>query len=736
MAKFNYLQSNFTSGELTARLAGRTDVDKYFNGAESLKNFLPMPTGGAFRTPGTVFVREVRDSTEVARLIRFEFSATDAYTLCFNDGKIQFFRNQGVIVETADTITGITQANPGVVTANGHGYSNGDRVIISGVAGMTQVNGVTFRVAGVTANTFQLTNAQTGSNINTSSYGAYTSGGSSEKIYEIAHPYAEADLPELQFAQTADVMYITHPDWAPRKLSRTGHTAWTLATVDFLYGPFQSANETATTITPSADTGSGITLTASTAIFGASNLYIGSVWRIKNGYVKITGWTSTTVMTGDVQTGSPSLGTGPAAVTDWSEPLWSDWDGWPGSVTFFEDRVVYAGSTNFPQTVATSQSADYENMEDGADDADALVYSLASEQVNTIRWLMGQKVLLIGTVGGVFSMSSGTTTSPVTPTNVVVKPESSFGAAYVMPKRIGSFIYFVQRGGKRLRELGYSIERDSYNAVDMTILSDHITGTGDGIVDMDYQETPDGVLWCVRDDGSIATMTREVDQQVAAWSEQTTDGLYENVCCVPQGSYREVWVVVQRTIGGTAKRYVEYFAEQIYDDPVVTQLDCFYVHSGLTYSGSSTTTLTGLDHLEGKSVAILGNGLVQAQKTVSGGSITLDTAVTRAVVGLPYTSYLKTMRLEAGSAKGSAQGLIKKIQTVTTRLYESGIGVKVGSTSTQETLDLTAGVLTTDDLESPSVDGYNKDGQIYLQQANPLPCNVLALIATGTVYEG
>jgi len=730
LGKFNYAQTNFTSGELSQRLRGRVDVDKYFNGAASLKNFIPMPTGGAFRTPGTVYVGPVKDHTEKARLVSFEFSVTQAYVLEFNDGFIRFYRNGGIIVETSKTITGITQANPAVVTSAGHGYSNGDEVIISGVVGMTQVNNKRFIVAGATANTFQL------SGINSTGYTAYSSGGIAERIYQIAHPYAESDLFELNVdAQDADIMYIFHEDYQTRKLSRTGHTAWTLTAVDFV-GAVQTTNTTSTTITPSADTGAGITLTASTGIFSAD--HVGSIWRVKNGYVKITAFALSTSVTATVQAVdgvAGNLGTGPAATTDWAEALWSDDEGWPACGTFHEDRLVAGGSTNYPQTIAASVSGSYENFVQGADDDDAFIYTLASERVNVIRWFMSHKVLAIGTSGGVFSMSSGSSTAPVTPTNVVLKPENSYGVSQIAPKRISSYVYFMQRDQRKLRELGYSIERDNYNAINMTILSEHITSGQ--IVDMDYQESPDGVLWCVRGDGKIATLTREVDQQVAAWAEQSTDGIYESVCVIPNGEYNQVWVVVKRTINGATKRYVEYFAEPIYDAPTLNGTDCFYVHSGLTYDGASTSTLTGLDHLEGKSVTILGNGLVQASKTVSNGSITLDTAVTKAVVGLPYTPSLKTMKLEAGSAVGSAQGLVKKINTVLVSLYETGNGVKVGNTEYQDELpDLTAGSLYTVDREVLAPGGFEKDGQIYLEQPKPLPCNVLLIVADGSVHEG
>ncbi len=159
----------------------------------------------------------------------------------FSNQKIRFYRDGGIITEAAKTITGITQANPAVVTASSHGFSNGDDVIISSVVGMTQVNGITFKVANKTTNTFELQNYD-GTNINSSAYTAYASGGTASRIYEIASPYVTADIPNVKFAQSADVMYLAHPTYAPRKLSRTAHTNWTLATPSFTSNPFGSTD--------------------------------------------------------------------------------------------------------------------------------------------------------------------------------------------------------------------------------------------------------------------------------------------------------------------------------------------------------------------------------------------------------------------------------------------------------------------------------------------------------------
>ena len=232
MARVAVQLTNFTGGELSPRLDGRNDLAKYASGCKTLQNMVVYPHGSAARRPGTTFVAEVKTSSAFTRLIPFEFSTTQTYILEFGDLYIRFYKDSGAILEANKTITGITQANPGVVTSASHGFSNGDTVVISGVVGMTQVNGKRFTVASVATNTFALQDID-GANVNTTSYTAYSSGGIANRVYTLTTTYLTADLPQLKFAQSADVMYICHPDYSVKKLSRTGHTSWTITEVDF-----------------------------------------------------------------------------------------------------------------------------------------------------------------------------------------------------------------------------------------------------------------------------------------------------------------------------------------------------------------------------------------------------------------------------------------------------------------------------------------------------------------------
>lgn len=601
MPKATSNKTNFTAGEVSQRLLGRTDIARYDNSAQILKNILILNAGGGNRRPGTKFVGDVKDSSLATRLIEFVFSTTQTYIIEMGNLYMRFYSNNGRITEDDLTITGISQADPAVVTSAGHGLTNGDWVVITEVVGMTELNGKTFVVANSGA-TFSLKNID-GTDIDSTGYTAYASGGVINKVLEVVTPYTTAQLFDVKFAQTADVMYLAHESHAPRTLSRTAANAFTLAVITFLGGPFKDANTSAVTITPSADAGAAITLTASAATFNVN--HIGSFWKVKDGYVKITGHTNTTVVTGDVQikqdgTTAGDLNTGPAATTDWAEGAWSDDEGYPGVVSFHEQRVVYGRTPNSPQTFWGSFIRVFEDFFHAfaVTDSDSYAFTISTEQVNAIRWMSsGAKALQIGTFGGTFSASSGSVNSPITPSSIVVQRDTTYGASGISPKRIGNFVYYIQRNLTSLRELGFDFDIDAQRALDMTLLSEHILGIesdSDGAKDMAYQQSPNNVLWAVRNDGEIATLTRQIDQEVIGWSRQVLGGAFqtekaiaESIAIIPGlTGDDQVWVIVKRTINSVTRRFVEFFMPQTFVD----KDDSFFVDSGLSLDSPVTIT--------------------------------------------------------------------------------------------------------------------------------------------------
>ena len=734
--------TSFVSGEFSPKMDGRSDFDKYSSGTKTLENFLIHPQGAATRRVGTQFIAEVKDSTKKTRLIPFEFSTTQTYILEFGDQYIRFFKDKGQITESTKTITGITQANPAVVTSATHGYSNGDFIIITSVVGMTQVNGVTFKVANQTTNTFELQTVN-GTNINSTAYTAYSSAGDANRIYQISTPYLEAELFDIKFAQSADVMYIVHPNHETNKLSRTGHTSWSLDEVVFTDGPYLAPNTTAITLTPSATSGSGITITASTNAFVSTD--VNRLVSFSNGYARITAFNSATNVTADVEDDFDNT----TATTDWKLGAFSDTTGHPSCVSFFEQRLVFAGTISEPQTLYFSKAGDYENMTAGTNADDAMVYTIASNQVNAIRYMKAVRTLVVGTTGGEFTVSADGTDAAVTPTNVTIKRQSSFGAANVDAIPAGNAILFLQKAKRKIRELQYNFDSDGYQAADLCILNDTVTKSG--INEMVFQQEPDSIIWCVRDDGVLAGLTYQRSENVVAWHIHIFGGSFGsgNAVCETAATISgtltedELWVIVKRTINGSTKRYIECFSDFDFDETDAT--DFKFLDSHLSYSGASTTTLSGLSHLEGQTVSVLADGSVHANKTVSSGSITLDRAVTKACVGLPYNSVLQTMRIEGGAAEGTSQGKTKRISKVVLRLFET-VGVKVGPSltdletvpfrTTSSALSSPVDTLLAGDKEIEFRDDYNSDGFIFVKQDQPLPCSILAIYPTLVTSDG
>ena len=659
--------SSFTAGEISPRLEGRTNIEKYREGLSDLTNMIVMPHGGVTRRPGTEYLGEIANSSVKSRLIPFQFKTSDTYILEFGNQTMRVLRNDlQVLNSTTRNISAATKANPVVITTSAsHGYSNGDEVFIDSAGGMTEINGRNYLVANVTSTTFELTDLF-GNNINGTSFTTYTSGGTVNEIYEIASPYAEADLFDVRFAQSADTMYLVHPSYDIRTLTRTDHNAWTFATLSI--------------------------------------------------------------------TGSPS-------------PALSGSNNRPSVVSFFEQRLVFGNTNNNPQTLFFSKNGDYDNFTVGTNDDDALIYTIASNQVNAIRFLSATRVLTVGTSGGEYVLTS-TNDGPVTPTTTLIRKYSNYGTAQIEPVQVADVTLFVQRGKRKVREFKFvgDVNTGGYSAPDMTILAEHVTEGG--LVQMAYQQEPDSVVWCIREDGTLLGLTYRREEEVVAWHKHVIGGTFssgqavvESIATLPTDTGEdELFMIVKRTINSVTKRYIEKMKVFDFGDDATT---AFFVDSGLSYSGSATTTLSGLYHLEGETLQVLGNGATHPDETVSGGGITLDYSSTKAAVGFGYDSTMQTLRIESGSVDGTSQGKPKRVHGITVRFFET-VGAEVGNDSgevdriffrdSSMDMDTAVPMFTGDkDIEFPG--GFDDDDRVYIKQGQPLPLTVLAFYPRMNTFD-
>lgn len=494
---------------------------------------------------------------------------------------------------------------------------------------------------------------------------------SAGSAYEIASSFAQADVMEVDYAQSADTMWFTHHSYKPSKLTRTAHTSW------------QS-----TSYAPTAD---------------------------------------------------PFSGSG----------------NFPRCVAMFEERLFFAGTDNNPQRIYGSVSGNFDSQSTGTASADdAVVYTIASDDVQVIKHLVPTQSLVVLTVSGEFTLNGGATGDAVTPTNVKVTRSSTYGSSTVKPKAIGDAVLFWQKSNRRLRELVYNLQSDSLVGNDLTLLADHVPEGG--VVDMSWCEEPFRTLWAPRADGKLCGMTYDRQQQVVAWhlhelgggysasGVSVSHGVVESVASIPapDGAGDELWMVVKRTINGGTKRYIEYMKPFDFGSDID---DAYFVDCGLDYSSAaSSSTLTGFSHISGQSVSILGDGAVQPNVTVgSGGTVALSIAALEAHVGLPYTTTLQTMRPEGGAQDGISQGRPKRIHSAFVRFYNS-VGMKIGPD--EDNLDEVP-FRTSADLMGDAVGMFNGDkevvfpgdwetaGRITIVQEQPLPMTVIGIGYGAVVSE-
>jgi hypothetical protein len=581
---------------------------------------------------------------------------------------------------------------------------------------------------------------------------------------EIDAPWPEADLYQVEGPQNADTLYLFHGDYPTHKLLRLGHSTWSLVEVPWEDGPYLDENATTTTLLPSAATGLGINLTLSSTVGvnggqGWLSTDIGRLVRYKEttvwGYAVIVSITSTTVAVADVR---KSFEATPTAVTTWRLGAWSGTTGYPQVGGFFQQRLYAAATDDQPQTLWASQTADFENLkpdndQDGVEADDALDFTLSADGVDAIRWLSaGQDALVIGTTGGEWVPKSDG--AAITPLDIQVRRQTPYGSAQIQPVRIGNVVLFVQRANRKLREFGFSYESNGYLAPDMTRLAWHVTRGG--IVEMDFAQEPDSLSWAVRNDGQLLSMTFRREEDVVGWGRHILGGAFsggnpvvESVAVIPgnngagqvqdSSNRDEVWLIVKRTIDGSTKRYVEFLERDF--ETGDAQEDAYYADSLITYDGASTTTITGLGHLEGQTVKIWADGAIQADKTVASGQITLNNAASVVQIGLGYAHRFKTLKISAGNPAGTPLGKTKRIYGLTFVLLNSHT-LRFGPDDDNMTEKDFRVVSDPMDDGAPLFTGeqfvefqgnWTSDARIVIESSDPAPFTLLALAPETTV---
>lgn len=838
---------SFNGGELSPEMFGRLDDVKFQTGAAKVRNMIVTPQGPVQNRPGTKFVREVKDSTKKTRLIPFTYSTDQTMVIELGNQYVRFhtqgatlmsggipyeivspyleadlfnihyvqsgdvltlvhpsyapreLRRLGATSWTLTTIsftssvsaptgvavtafrgesiniTAITNANPGsITTASNHGLVAGDGVYIRDVGGMTQLTNGFYTVNTAATNTLTVKDYNTGVPVNTTAYGVYTTGGSvqfGDRIADIDNYYVvtavATDSTESQSSSAVNVVNNLYVNGSYNVIS------WSAVSGAVRYNVYKRQS----------------------GLYG----YIGQT--------PSTSFTDTNI--------APDMGTTPPLL----DVVFASSNNYPGAVSYFEQRRVFAGTNNSPQELWMTRSGTESDMSYSipVKDSDRIDFKVAAREANTIRHVVPLNQLVLLTNSAEWRVTS-VNSDALTPTSISVRPQSYVGASNVQPSIVNnSLVYCAARGG-HVRELGYSWQANGYITGDLSLRAAHLFDSYE-IADMAQAKSPHPLLWFVSDSGKLLGLTYVPEQQIGAWHQHDTDGLFESCCVVAEGEEDHLYVVVKRTVSGSTKRYVERMQSQQF----ATLEDSFYVDCGLTYDGTNTgaTTITvsggttwgpsdvltitasvatfaypaqtdvndaivltdssgnkyrlkitstssttvataivdntipvalrntptsvwafardsvsGLTHLNGKTVSILADGSVMPQEVVVAGSITLDRAAVLIQVGLPVQSDLQTLPMTL-NIDGFGQGRYKNVNKAWLRVYRSS-GIFVGPDSDNL---VEAKQRTTETYGSPPnlkseeilvvlTPTWASSGQIYIRQSDPLP-----LLIVGATIE-
>ena len=402
----------------------------------------------------------------------------------------------------------------------------------------------------------------------------------------------------------------------------------------------------------------------------------------------------------------------------------------PGATSYYEGRRVFAGSKKDPQDVFMTASGTEKDLSFSIPtvDSDRIYFRIAAREQSRVRHVVPIAQLMLLSDSTEYQVTPAND-DILTPSSVSVRPQSFVGANFAQPALVNNTVVFAAARGGHVRELGYNASVLGYLTGDLSIRAAHLFDSFT-IQDMAYQKAPLPIVWCVSSSGKLLGLTYVPEEKVGAWHQHTTtNGTFESVVCVPENDEDVVYVIVNR--GGT--RYVERLAET-YRGGTESIADAFFVDSGITYNGSSTTTVTGLEHLNGQSVAYLADGL-PGTGTVSGGSLTLSKAASKVHVGYPMTSQIKTLPMTMLNVDAFGSGRTKNVNRVWARLFESAAFEVGPSTSNLRTSTTpAAGSLVSEFVEVTMPPSWNDEGQIVIQQTKPLPLTVAGVtleVATG-----
>lgn len=742
---FYAIQPAFSGGEISEDVASRVDLDKYQLALLQAENMIIQPYGSVKKRSGSGYLGTTKNNGK-AILRRFEYNAYLSYMLEIGREYIRIWKD-GEYTEV-ELVTPYTEADlpylRTVQSADVMYFCSGTKPVYK----LTRLGDLSWTFAQVDWKlpAFADVNKDETLKITPSALEGTITLTASEDIFSADRV---GDYIKLEQRVSGAMVSISASGSVTSSNLRCGeswkvitHGTWTgTVTVQISYDggstwkdlrSYTSKNDYNPTESGEVEELALLRVVA-TISSGTCNADLSAYPYTHIGYAEITAYTDAQTVT--AKTIKPMGAT--TASADWSFGAWSVTNGYPYAVTFFQDRLCFGGCKDAPQRVWMSVTGDYENFEVEKEagaviDDSAISIDLLSQQCYAIVHMAAANDMIILTEGNTWTISGS---EIVTPSTISPRNQESYGVNWVTPIKIGSRFVYVQRRGRTVRDVGYTYDTDSYVGIDLTLLAKHLVRNIQ-IVDGAYAQDPDSCIYYVTNDGKMLCFTYMPEQKVYAWSHFVTDGKYESVCAVASDREELTMVIVNRTIGGVTKRYIEYF---MWDTHSESQMDYGMLDSFVFAENVNSAEITGLGHLEGKVVKVLADGYLYEDKEykVTNGKITLPEEVETAIVGLPYKMILEQTNFDVGNTEnGTIQGRKKRIVSAILRLNKS-YGGSIGPDADHqnkiiydpERLELGENILYSGDKEiTTAIGGFNDHGRIYIIQDDPYPFHVSAII--------
>lgn len=750
---------NFNGGELSPTLEGRTDFEKYKSGCYRLENFIPLVQGPAEFRAGFVAIAQTKSRTGRSWLVPFHFNQTQSYALEWGEKYVRFFYQRGQLVNPDNTAYEISTpytANdlittdgcfrPAIAQSNDvmwiahsefyprllerlghtnwrcrpHGFFAGSYTTysLSFIGPMGPYSAERTNTVYASANTGSIT---------------LTAGAGSGQVF------ADWMLGRTMILEPNPFGGDGANPWEPGK----SITAGDLRRVD------SRTYQAATTGTTGAVEP---THTAGQKSDG------GVTWTFLHpgyGTCVITSITDPSHATASVLMYLPDRVVGSTHATPlFAFEAWNANDGYPDAVAFFRERLCFARGSQ----VWMSAPGDFFNFADRdlnnevtADQA--IILQIASDTADPVRWMRETaQGLLVGTDGGEFLIAESNPNDVLSADNVRCAKQTSYGSRAMAPIGVEHAVLFVQRGGRKLREAIYDTLSETVKSRDLTVLSEHITRGG--ITTMAFQQEPRCTMWLTRQDGSLLSFTYNVEQDVYGWHRHPLGNGAVAECVIsipsPDGQSDDLWMISAQSIAGKTYRYVQYLAQPYRDGD--DALGAVYLDTALVFEGVSPSSLIEenfpfLGDWVGGEFYVVVNGIPMGWAAVResfGNAFVLlpapegftYPALARIVMGFPYRGLITTMRVEAGSQDGTAQGKTKRIREVWLRLLNT-LGIKVGPSEDKldnvdfrvasDSMDV-AVPLFTGDKRVPYPGDYETDGRVCIVHDQPLPATIVAIM--------